>query len=69
MTQFGYTMMCEQARPDQLVRDLQPAEATGFDFPVISDHYFPWLDSQGHSGYAHGPSWAPPRRRPTASDS
>ena len=52
MTKFGYTMMCEQSRPDQLVRDLQQAEAAGFDFSVISDHYQPWLESQGHSGYA-----------------
>src|ERR1700756_4549590 len=52
MTRFGYTMMCEQSRPDQLVRDLQSAEKAGFDFSVISDHYQPWLESQGHSGYA-----------------
>jgi G6PDH family F420-dependent oxidoreductase len=52
MTQFGYTMMCEQSPPDQLVRDLQKAEAAGFDFSVISDHYQPWLEEQGHSGYA-----------------
>ncbi len=52
MARFGYTMMCEQSRPDQLVRDLQAAEQAGFDFSVISDHYAPWLDSQGHSGYA-----------------
>jgi G6PDH family F420-dependent oxidoreductase len=52
VTKFGYTMMCEQARPDQLVRDVQLAEAAGFDFSVISDHYAPWLESQGHSGYA-----------------
>jgi G6PDH family F420-dependent oxidoreductase len=52
MTRFGYTMMCEQSRPDQLVHDLQHAEQAGFDFSVISDHYAPWLDSQGHSGYA-----------------
>jgi G6PDH family F420-dependent oxidoreductase len=52
MTKFGYTMMCEQLRPDQLVRDLQKAEEAGFDFSVISDHYQPWLASQGHSGYA-----------------
>jgi G6PDH family F420-dependent oxidoreductase len=52
MARFGYTMMCEQSRPDQLVRDLQLAERAGFDFSVISDHYAPWLDSQGHSGYA-----------------
>ena len=52
MTQFGYTMMCEQAPPDQLVRDLQMAEAAGFQFSVISDHFQPWLSEQGHSGYA-----------------
>lgn len=52
MTDFGYTMMCEQARPDQLVRDLQRAEEAGFDFSVISDHFQPWLDEQGHSPYA-----------------
>jgi G6PDH family F420-dependent oxidoreductase len=52
MTRFGYTMMCEQSRPDQLVADLQRAEKAGFDFSVISDHYQPWLSEQGHSGYA-----------------
>jgi len=52
MTDFGYTMMTEQSPPDQLVRDLQKAEAAGFDFSVISDHYQPWLEEQGHSGYA-----------------
>jgi G6PDH family F420-dependent oxidoreductase len=52
MTNFGYTMMCEQSPPDQLVRDLQLAEQAGFDFSVISDHYQPWLAEQGHSGYA-----------------
>src|SRR3954454_18504763 len=45
-------MMCEQSPPDWLVRDLQLAEQAGFDFAVISDHYQPWLQSQGHSGYA-----------------
>jgi G6PDH family F420-dependent oxidoreductase len=52
MTAFGYTMMCEQSRPDQLVHDVQLAEQAGFDFSVTSDHYQPWLDEQGHSGYA-----------------
>src|ERR1700759_2579503 len=45
-------MMCEQTGPKQLVRDVALAEQAGFDFAVISDHYFPWLDSQGHSPYA-----------------
>jgi hypothetical protein len=52
MTLIGYTMMCEQAGPKQLVRDVALAEEAGFDFAVISDHYFPWLEAQGHSPYA-----------------
>jgi G6PDH family F420-dependent oxidoreductase len=52
MTEFGYTMMCEQSRADELVRDVCAAEQAGFDFSVISDHYQPWLASQGHSPYA-----------------
>jgi G6PDH family F420-dependent oxidoreductase len=52
MTDFGYTMMCEQSAPDRLVEDVRLAEAAGFDFSVISDHYQPWLSAQGHSPYA-----------------
>ncbi|HET9077610.1 MAG TPA: LLM class F420-dependent oxidoreductase [Acidimicrobiales bacterium] len=52
MTQIGYTMMCEQAGPKELVRHVQAAEGGGFDFAVISDHYFPWVDAMGHSPYA-----------------
>ncbi len=49
MTAFGYTLMTEQSGPLDLVRDAVRAEAAGFDFEVISDHYSPWLDSQGHA--------------------
>src|SRR3954447_23735142 len=52
MTSFGYTLMTEQAGPQQLVRDARAAEAAGFDFEVSSDHYFPWLEAQGHASYA-----------------
>jgi G6PDH family F420-dependent oxidoreductase len=52
MTAIGYTMMTEQAGPRQLVSDVVGAEQAGFDFAVISDHYSPWLDEQGHSPYA-----------------
>jgi len=48
---IGYTMLGEQAGPRQLVRDVKLAEQAGFDYAVISDHYFPWLDVQGHSPY------------------
>ncbi|GGD13152.1 TIGR03557 family F420-dependent LLM class oxidoreductase [Nocardioides daphniae] len=49
---LGYTLMTEQSGPRELVRYAQGAEAAGFDFEVSSDHYFPWLASQGHSPYA-----------------
>lgn len=52
MTEFGYTMMCEQSGPRQLVADVARAEEAGFTFSVISDHYQPWLEAQGHSPYA-----------------
>lgn len=52
MARFGYTMMCEQSGPKDLVADVEIAESVGFDFAVISDHYFPWLDEMGHSPYA-----------------
>ncbi|MDK1472478.1 LLM class F420-dependent oxidoreductase [Streptomyces sp. 549] len=52
MVQFGYTMMTEQAGPRDLVDHVVLAEQAGFDFSVTSDHYFPWLTSQGHSPHA-----------------
>jgi G6PDH family F420-dependent oxidoreductase len=44
--------MTEQAGPKALVRHAAAAERVGFDFEVISDHYSPWLDEQGHAPYA-----------------
>jgi G6PDH family F420-dependent oxidoreductase len=52
MTRFGYTLMTEQSGPKDLVRYAVDAERVGFDFEVSSDHYFPWLDEQGHASYA-----------------
>ncbi|MEU8511021.1 TIGR03557 family F420-dependent LLM class oxidoreductase [Kitasatospora sp. NPDC048722] len=52
MVRIGYTMMTEQRGPSDLVADVVRAERAGFDFSVISDHYFPWLDEQGHAPYA-----------------
>ena len=49
MVQLGYTLMSEQSGPASLVEDAVAAENAGFDFEVISDHYFPWLTSHGHS--------------------
>jgi G6PDH family F420-dependent oxidoreductase len=52
MTAFGYTLLCEQRGPRELVSDAVAAERAGFDFEVMSDHYFPWLEEMGHSPYA-----------------
>jgi len=52
MTNFGYTLMTEQSGPRELVQYAVAAENVGFDFEVSSDHFSPWLTSQGHSPYA-----------------
>ena len=52
MTRFGYTLMTEQSGPRSLVDQARHAEQAGFDFEVMSDHYFPWLSAQGHASYA-----------------
>ena len=49
---LGYTLMSEQSGPRELVVHAAGGERAGFDFEVISDHYFPWLDEMGHSPYA-----------------
>ncbi|MGV0779651.1 LLM class F420-dependent oxidoreductase [Mycolicibacterium sp. XJ775] len=49
MARFGYTLMTEQSGPRQLVDYAVSAEQAGFDFEVSSDHYSPWLASQGHA--------------------
>src|SRR5918998_554158 len=52
MTSFGFSLMCELHDPRSLVQQAQRAEAAGFDFVTISDHFHPWLYSHGHSPYA-----------------
>ena len=52
MTRFGYTLMTEQSGPRALVDYAVGAERAGYDFLVSSDHYSPWLTSQGHAPYA-----------------
>ena len=52
MASYGYTLMTEQSGPRELVGHAAAAEQAGFDFEVISDHYFPWLDEMGHAPYA-----------------
>lgn len=49
MTRFGYTLMTEQSGPRDLVDYAVAAEQAGFDFEVCSDHFSPWLATQGHA--------------------
>jgi coenzyme F420-dependent glucose-6-phosphate dehydrogenase len=42
----------EQFRPDRLLRLVQAAEAAGFDAGMCSDHWGPWSEEQGESGFA-----------------
>src|ERR1700709_2209767 len=41
--------MTEQSGPKQLVDYAVSAENVGFDFEVSSDHFSPWLTTQGHA--------------------
>jgi G6PDH family F420-dependent oxidoreductase len=52
MTSYGYKLMSEEHGPCELVRNARRAEQAGFDFAAISDHFDPWLYSQGHSPLA-----------------
>jgi G6PDH family F420-dependent oxidoreductase len=52
VAEFGYTLLGEQAGPRQLIEDAVRAERAGFDFAVISDHFNPWLEAQGHAPFA-----------------
>ena len=38
-------------RGQQVVEQAVEAERAGFDFVELSDHYHPWLEAQGHSGF------------------
>ena len=52
MAKFGYKLMSEEHGPTALVENARRAEAAGFDFVSISDHFHPWLEAQGHSPFA-----------------
>jgi coenzyme F420-dependent glucose-6-phosphate dehydrogenase len=51
MAAIGYAMSSEEHKPNDLVRHARRAEEVGFGFALISDHFHPWVDSQGHSPF------------------
>jgi G6PDH family F420-dependent oxidoreductase len=48
---IGYFLASEEFGPLELVRQAALAEQAGFDGLWISDHFHPWTDEQGHSGF------------------
>ena len=51
MAEIGYALSSEEHAPNDLVRNARRAEEAGFTFALISDHYHPWIDRQGHSAF------------------
>ena len=51
MTTFGYFLSSEEHGPRELIEQAQLAEEHGFGSVWISDHFHPWLDSQGQSPF------------------
>jgi G6PDH family F420-dependent oxidoreductase len=47
----GYKLFAEGFGPREIVEQAVRAEAAGFDFVEVSDHFHPWLFSHGHSGF------------------
>lgn len=52
MTIFGYHASHEQHAPSALIGHVRQAEAAGFGAAMCSDHFHPWTDAQGESGFA-----------------
>src|SRR5687767_4599123 len=49
--ELGYAISSEEHQPNKLVEMARRAEETGFTFALISDHFHPWVDAQGHSPF------------------
>ena len=51
MPALGYALSSEEHSPSALVENARRAEEVGFTFALISDHFHPWVDAQGHSPF------------------
>lgn len=51
MTLVGFHASHEQIPPGRLLADVQLAEQAGFDAAMCSDHFAPWSERQGESGF------------------
>jgi len=49
--EIGYWLSSEEHAPQDLVAHAKAAEDAGFEHLVISDHFHPWVDEQGHAPF------------------
>src|SRR3954471_15337567 len=52
MSVIGFHSSHEQVHPAQLLDAVRHAEQVGFTAAMCSDHFSPWSQRQGHSGFA-----------------
>jgi probable non-F420 flavinoid oxidoreductase len=52
MTVVGIHASHEQIHPTELLEAVRHAESAGFTAAMSSDHFSPWSERQGHSGFA-----------------
>jgi G6PDH family F420-dependent oxidoreductase len=48
---FGYFLSSEEHAPKELIEQAVRAEGAGLDHLLISDHFHPWIDRQGHAAF------------------
>ena len=51
MVRIGYHASHEQFPPSELLELVRAAEQAGFSAAMCSDHFMPWTDAQGESGF------------------
>jgi G6PDH family F420-dependent oxidoreductase len=54
MPTIGYALSSEEHSPTALARHAAHAERAGVSYALISDHFHPWIDRQGHSPFVWG---------------
>ncbi|NJN57187.1 MAG: TIGR03885 family FMN-dependent LLM class oxidoreductase [Leptolyngbyaceae cyanobacterium SL_5_9] len=52
MVKIGYHASHEQFKPSELLKYVRLAEQAGFTHALSSDHFHPWTEQQGQSGFA-----------------
>lgn len=52
MAHIGYHASHEQFKPSELLNYVQMAAQAGFTHGLSSDHFHPWSEQQGQSGFA-----------------